>query len=56
VGPLLANLVYDLTHSYTIVMWVAVPGFLVATVLFATLGRYPDFAREAQRPILQGSS
>ena len=46
-GPVVANYVYDVTHSYVPVMWAAIPFLLVAALLYATLGRYPDFRTEA---------
>ncbi|MDR2856634.1 MAG: MFS transporter [Novosphingobium sp.] len=48
-GPLVANYVYDLTRSYTPVMWTAVPFLAIAALLYLSLGAYPDFEkREAQ--------
>lgn len=43
IGPLIANYIYDVTQSYTPVMWAAVPGFLLSALLFAALGPAPDF-------------
>lgn len=43
-GPVIANYVYDVTRSYTPVMWTAAPFLLAAALLYASLGRYPDFA------------
>lgn len=43
-GPVAANLIYDATKSYDLVMWAAVPALLLAGVFYATLGAYPDFA------------
>lgn len=45
-GPLAANYVYDLTKSYTPVMWTAVPFLAVAALLYLSLGPYPDFTRQ----------
>lgn len=42
VGPVLAGHVYDVTGSYDLFMLGAIPACLVAAVLLATLGRYPD--------------
>jgi predicted MFS family arabinose efflux permease len=50
VGPLLANHVYDLTRSYTPVMWTAVPFLGLAAVLYASLGSYPDFSIRKDSP------
>ncbi len=48
IGPLIANHIYDVTRSYTPVMWAAIPGFICAGLLFAALRPAPDFSR---RPI-----
>jgi MFS family permease len=40
-GPLIANHIYDVTRSYTPVLWAAVPGFLIAALFFALLGSAP---------------
>jgi MFS family permease len=45
-GPLVANVVYDMTGSYTPVMWAAVPFVLVAALLYLSLGSYPDFDKQ----------
>lgn len=42
-GPVIANYVFDITRSYSPVMWTAVPFLLAAALLYASLGRYPDF-------------
>jgi MFS family permease len=48
-GPLAANFIYDTTKSYSPVMWFAMPALIVAGLLFASLGKYPDFtARPAE--------
>ncbi len=41
-GPLIANMVYDVTRSYDAFLWIAIPGCLFASALFLSLGRYPD--------------
>jgi len=43
--PAIGNHIYDVTQSYDLVRWVAVPTLPVATSLFALLGKYPDFAQ-----------
>jgi MFS family permease len=46
IGPTLAGHVFDVAGSYRpFLLWVALPAFIVAMLLIATLGRYPDFAR-----------
>jgi len=42
-APMAANYIFDHTHSYVLVMWAAVPGFLGAGLLFFLLGKAPDF-------------
>jgi MFS family permease len=46
IGPLAANHIYDVTRSYTPVMWAAIPGFLIAAVLFAALRPAPRLSRQ----------
>jgi MFS family permease len=46
IGPLAANHIYDLTKSYTPVIWATVPGFLGAALLFAALRPSPAIARQ----------
>jgi len=45
IGPLVANYIYDVTQTYTPVIWAAIPGFLLSAILFALLGPAPDFNR-----------
>jgi len=45
VSPFLANYIYDVTHSYWPVVWAAIPGFIIAGLLFFALGPQPDFDR-----------
>jgi MFS family permease len=42
-GPLLANVLYDLTHSYAPALWAYIPLSLVGAALFFTLGDYRVF-------------
>lgn len=44
IGPLVANYIYDVSQSYTPVIWAAIPGFLLSAVLFLALGPAPDFS------------
>jgi hypothetical protein len=41
-GPVLLNLVYDATGSYTPALLAAIPLSLTAALLFLLLGPYPD--------------
>lgn len=43
VAPVAANYVYDVTDSYHLVLMAISPACVLAAVLFALLGRYPDF-------------
>ncbi|MCB2061573.1 MAG: hypothetical protein R3E09_13015 [Novosphingobium sp.] len=45
-GPLTANLVYDRTQSYDLVLWAALPMFTIGALLFLSLGPYPDFTKQ----------
>ncbi|MEW9855424.1 MFS transporter [Novosphingobium sp. M1R2S20] len=47
-GPLLANGIYDRTHSYEPIMWAAIPLMLLAGALFASLGSFPKFGTKAE--------
>ena len=47
-GPLAANMVYDATQSYNIVLWAALPLFAIGALLYLSLGSYPDFAKKEQ--------
>ncbi|MEZ5744414.1 MAG: MFS transporter [Sphingomonadaceae bacterium] len=48
-APLAANYVYDVTKSYELVMWAALPILIGSALLYATLGRYPDFTQDAKQ-------
>ena len=41
-GPVALNAVFDLTHSYVPAMWAAIPMCLASSLLFFTLGAYPE--------------
>lgn len=47
-APLAANYVYDVTRSYTPVMWTAVPVLLLASLIYLSLGQYRDFMGEGK--------
>ena len=44
VGPVLASYAFDVTRSYSLAIWAAIPSTLVAALLVTLLSRYPDFA------------
>lgn len=44
-GPLIAGWVHDVTGSYTILLWVAIPVMMTCSLLFVGLGPYPTFAK-----------
>jgi len=50
ISPILANLVYDTTKSYDLVLFALIPTFIAAGLLFLTLGSYrnldPDTGEE----------
>ncbi|MEO6092660.1 MAG: MFS transporter [Novosphingobium sp.] len=52
VAPLVANAIYDVTHSYDIVLWAQLPLGILSAVLFLALGPYPQFSEEAHRVAL----
>ncbi|MCB2061572.1 MAG: MFS transporter [Novosphingobium sp.] len=43
VSPFVANYIYDVTQSYSLVIWAAIPGFISAGLMFLALGPEPDF-------------
>ncbi len=47
IGPLAANAVFDLTRSYELVMWAALPVLATAVLLYALMGKYPEFSQPA---------
>lgn len=51
ISPIAANAVYDVTGSYDLVLWGLMPALAVASLLFLSIGRYPEDLEEltAQR-------
>ena len=45
-GPFLVNRSYDVTGSYVTAIEVAIPLFIVTSLLLFSLGKAPDFGRE----------
>jgi MFS family permease len=45
VSPVIANHIFDVTRSYDLVLWAVIPPFVIAAVLFAALGPYPEFEK-----------
>jgi MFS family permease len=46
-APVLANRVFDVTHSYALAVWAAVPLMLLAVAMFLSLGPMPSFEKGA---------
>jgi MFS family permease len=46
ISPVVANLVFDVTRTYELFLWAAIPPLVLSAALFAALGRYPDFTTE----------
>lgn len=46
ISPVVANLIFDVTGSYELFLWAAIPPLVISAALFAALGRYPDFAMD----------
>jgi len=46
-APLIANMIYDATKNYTPVIWAGMPLMVAAAVVYISLGKYPDFGRDA---------
>jgi predicted MFS family arabinose efflux permease len=51
IGPLIANLIYDLSGSYTPVLLAAIPAFATSALLFVALGR--ERAKEGVEQVKQ---
>ncbi len=49
-APLIANMIYDATRSYTPMMWAAVPVLSIAAIIYYSLGSYPDFSNDEAKP------
>lgn len=45
-APILANYGYDMMQTYDVVLMLLIPFYLGASLLFATLGRYPDLEED----------
>jgi len=45
-GPYAANMVFDATQSYNLVLWAALPMFTIGALLYLSLGPYPDFTEK----------
>ena len=46
VAPFAANYIYDVTRSYSSVLWAQLPACMIAALLFLSLGRYPEAEAE----------
>jgi MFS family permease len=44
ISPMIANAMYDVTGTYATVLWGIIPLFTIASLLFLSLGKYPDDA------------
>jgi hypothetical protein len=45
----LASYAFDVTRSYSLAIWAALPAMAIAALLVSMLGRYPDFASRPPR-------
>ncbi|MDE8650997.1 MFS transporter [Novosphingobium album (ex Liu et al. 2023)] len=54
-APVAANYIYDVTGTYHLLLIAVVPVSLVAAMLFASLGRYPDWSADVA-PASSGAS
>jgi MFS family permease len=43
IGPPMAGYIFDSTHSYRVLLLIAIPGALIGAALFMGLGKYPEF-------------
>ncbi len=49
-APILANLVFDVTRSYELVLWGMIPLCVATALLFYSMGSYPNFEGEKPKP------
>lgn len=42
IAPFAANAIYEIFGDYDVLLWTIMPMFLISTILFLSLGRYPD--------------
>jgi MFS family permease len=52
-GPLLANFVYDMKHSYIPILWAYIPISMLGSILFFTLGAYPKLPAQEEEAALE---
>lgn len=50
-GPFLVNYVFDVTRSYELVLWIYMPLCMLSSILFLSLGKYPDYSSQAKAGI-----
>lgn len=55
IAPMFASYLYDTTHSYDLVLWCAFPALIISTLLYLSLGRYPDQLPNQQAVTVQAS-
>jgi MFS family permease len=53
IGPLLGNWIYDLTGSYTLVLWAVIPMSMAGSALLLTLGAYPQSHSRTHRELAE---
>jgi MFS family permease len=42
IAPFIANALYGVTGNYDVILWAIIPLFALSTLMFLSLGRYPD--------------
>ncbi|WP_375397335.1 MFS transporter [uncultured Sphingomonas sp.] len=50
-GPVLGSMIRDQTGSYRLLLWLALPGFVISALAIATAGRYPEFNGPRSLPL-----
>jgi hypothetical protein len=56
VAPILANHIYDVTASYTLLLWMLIPSFALASFFFYRLGAGGDRTRAAPQEPFQAAA
>ena len=48
IAPFIANTLFEVFGNYDAILWAIIPMFMLAAVMFLSLGRYPDIIEESE--------
>ncbi|AMO70530.1 MFS transporter [Sphingorhabdus sp. M41] len=48
IAPFIANTLYEIFGNYDAILWAIIPMFAISSVMFLSLGRYPDTLEESE--------